>query len=248
MDYPKDEIEEKEIEAANKRAAARLAKTPTAIRARYDRRIGCLVIDLSTGFSIEFKPHKIQGLEEARPEQLTKIEISPSGFSIHFPDLDADLYLPGLLEGVFGSRRWMASQLGKIGGRSSSAAKTAASRSNGRLGGRPKKKPRLPDAPQGSDYMTGKIETIKSLIEKELTKAGEQDFSKGLKIILKHNHGQSLKISYQGINPDLDKHILSTLKAHGYPWYASSDTNIREHCFDWPAQQPITPPKVAISG
>jgi hypothetical protein len=141
MDCPKDEIE-----AANERAAARLAKTPIAIAARYDRRIGRLVIDLSTGLSIAFKPHDAQGLEEAKPQQLTKIEISPSGFGIHFPDLDADLYLPGLLEGFLGSRSWMASQLGKTGGGSTSAAKTAASRRNGRRGGRPKKKPHIPDA------------------------------------------------------------------------------------------------------
>ncbi len=94
MDCPKDEIE-----AANERAAERLAKTPTAVAARYDRRIGRLVIDLSTGLSIAFKPHDAQGLEAAKPQQLSKIEISPSGFGIYFPDLDADLYLPGLLEG-----------------------------------------------------------------------------------------------------------------------------------------------------
>lgn len=135
-----------EIEAANERAAARLAKSPTAIAARYDRRIGRLVIDLSTGLSIAFKPHDAQGLEEAKPEQLAKIEISPSGFGLHFPDLDADLFLPGLLEGFLGSRKWMAAQLGKRGGRSTSAAKTAASRSNGKRGGRPKKKPHVPDA------------------------------------------------------------------------------------------------------
>src|SRR3989339_601330 len=127
MERPKDESE-----AANERAAARLAKTPTAVAARYDRRIGRLVIDLSTGLSIAFKPHDAQGLEEAKPEQLAKIEISPSGFGLHFPDLDADLYLPRLLEGVFGSRQWIASQLGKTGGQSTSAAKTAASRSNGK--------------------------------------------------------------------------------------------------------------------
>lgn len=141
MDRTKDEIE-----AANERAAARLAKSPTAIAARYDRRIGRLVIDLSTGLSIAFKPHDAQGLEEAKPEQLAKIEISPSGFGLHFPDLDCDLYLPGLLEGFLGSRKWMAAQLGKRGGRSTSAAKTAASRSNGKRGGRPKKKPHVPDA------------------------------------------------------------------------------------------------------
>jgi hypothetical protein len=141
MDRPKDEIE-----AANEREAARLAKTPTAVAARYDRRISRLVIDLSTGLSIAFKPHDAQGLEEAKLAQLAKIEISPSGFGIHFPDLDADLYLPSLLEGFLGSRKWMASQLGKTGGRSTSVAKTAASRSNGKRGGRPKKKPHVPDA------------------------------------------------------------------------------------------------------
>ena len=140
MDCPKDEIE-----AANERAAEQLAKTPIAVAARYDRRIGRLVIDLSTGLSIAFKPRDAQGLEAAKPQQLGKIEISPSGFGIHFPDLDADLYLPGLLEGFLGSRRWMASQLGKTGGESTSAAKTAASRRNGKRGGRPKKKPHIPD-------------------------------------------------------------------------------------------------------
>ena len=128
-----------EIEAANERAAARLSRTPTATAARYDRRIGRLVIDLSSGLSIAFRPHDAQGLEGAKPEQLTKIEISPSGLGLHFPAIDADLYLPGLLEGFLGSRRWMAAQLGKAGGTVKSDAKTAAVRANGKLGGRPKK-------------------------------------------------------------------------------------------------------------
>jgi hypothetical protein len=36
-----------EIEAANERATARLSRTPTVTAARYDRRTGRLVIDLS---------------------------------------------------------------------------------------------------------------------------------------------------------------------------------------------------------
>jgi hypothetical protein len=40
---------------------------------------------------------------------LSKIEISPSGLGLHFPAIDADLYLPALLDGFLGSRRWMAS-------------------------------------------------------------------------------------------------------------------------------------------
>jgi len=132
-------IHNDEIEAANKRAAERSRKTPTATAVRYDRRIGRIVIDLSSGIEIAFRPHDAQGLERAKPDDLAEIEISPSGLGIHFPRLDADLYLPALLEGFFGSRRWMAREMGKAGGKASTEAKAAAARENGRLGGRPRK-------------------------------------------------------------------------------------------------------------
>ena len=142
VQHPKDEIE-----TATARATARLSRTPTATAAHYDRRLGKVVIDLSTGLSIAFRPQDAQGFENTKPEQLTDIEISPSGLGLHFPAIDADIYLPGLLEGFLGSRRWMAAQLGKAGGSATSRAKTVAARANGRLGGRPKKaeSPRPPN-------------------------------------------------------------------------------------------------------
>lgn len=81
----------------------------------------------------------IQGLEHSKPDDLAEIEISPSGLGIHFPRLDADLYLPALLEGFLGSRQWMAAEMGKLGGKTTTDAKAAAARENGRLGGRPRK-------------------------------------------------------------------------------------------------------------
>jgi hypothetical protein len=128
-----------EFAAANDRATKRLSTTATATAARYDRRIGRIVIDLNSGLSLTFRPTDAQGLENATPERLRKIEISPSGLGLHFPALDADIYLPALLDGFLGSRSWMASRLGQAGGKSTSAAKTAAVRANGALGGRPKK-------------------------------------------------------------------------------------------------------------
>lgn len=128
-----------EIESANERATALLSKTPTAVAARYDHRLDRVVVDLSSGLSIMFKPQDAEGLEQAGPEQLREIEILPSGLGLHFPAIDADIYLPGLLEGFFGSHRWMAARLGKAGGSAKSGAKAAASRENGKLGGRPKK-------------------------------------------------------------------------------------------------------------
>jgi hypothetical protein len=127
------------IEQANRRARDLQAHTPRAVSARYDPRTGRIVIHLSSKLIVSFAPEDAQGLETARPSQLKEIEISPSGFGLHFPVVDADIYVPGLLEGFLGSKSWTAAQLGQVGGRATSKAKTAASRANGRLGGRPRK-------------------------------------------------------------------------------------------------------------
>jgi hypothetical protein len=130
---------ENQFERANRRANELQASHPRAVSAHYDRRMGRVVIRLSSRLDVAFSPKDAEGLEEASPAQLVPIEISPSGFGIHFPKLDADLYLPALLEGFLGSKRWMASRLGAAGGRQRSAAKTSAAKKNGRLGGRPRK-------------------------------------------------------------------------------------------------------------
>lgn len=124
---------------ANRRGREARASFPRAVSARYDRKLGRVVISLDSKLDVSFLPRDAQGLEHAKPSQLDAIEISPSGFGIHFPKLDADLYLPGLLEGFLGSRKWMASRLGHAGGKSRSKAKKAASRANGTLGGRPRR-------------------------------------------------------------------------------------------------------------
>jgi len=127
------------FERANQRARDLQADIPRAVSAHYDAKSGHVVIDLSSKLTLSFSPQDAQGLEKARPSQLDEIQISPSGFGIYFPKLDADLYVPGLLEGFLGSKKWMAARLGQIGGQSRSKAKRAASRANGKLGGRPRR-------------------------------------------------------------------------------------------------------------
>ncbi|HEY5410379.1 MAG TPA: DUF2442 domain-containing protein [Caulobacteraceae bacterium] len=128
-----------QLERANRRGRATLRKHPRAVSARFVR--GKVTIHLSNGAEFAFPPEIAQGLEGATAEALSRIEITPSGLGLHFPALDADLYLPGLLEGVFGSKGWMAAQLGHAGGKARTAAKAAAARENGKLGGRPRKAP-----------------------------------------------------------------------------------------------------------
>jgi hypothetical protein len=127
------------LKKADARAAHRRALGPIAVAARYDRRSGRVVVGLSSGIDVMFSPQNAQGLEGAKPAQLGTIEISPCGLGLHFPKLDADLYLPALLDGWLGSKRWTAARMGERGGRARSAAKRTASRENGKLGGRPRK-------------------------------------------------------------------------------------------------------------
>ncbi|MDE3175001.1 MAG: DUF2442 domain-containing protein, partial [Pseudomonadota bacterium] len=110
-----------------------------AVAARYDPRSSRVVVRLNTDLQISFPTRLAEGLAGASSEALRTIEITPSGLGLHWPELDADLYVPGLLAGQFGSRRWMAAQLGAAGGRARSQAKADSSRENGRKGGRPRK-------------------------------------------------------------------------------------------------------------
>jgi hypothetical protein len=132
-------ISDKDRLAAEQRMRDELKGQPKAVRASYDRRRARVVIGLDNGLELAFPPNLAQGLENATPAALSKIEISPLGTGLHWPELDADLYVPGLLAGMFGSKSWMAARLGAAGGQARSAAKTAAVRENGRKGGRPRK-------------------------------------------------------------------------------------------------------------
>ena len=130
-------ITKDQFKAANARGAAAVARGPIAQAARYDSRRGLIVITLEGGCEFAFPVALAEGLADAPRSKLRKIKISPNGLGLHWPLLDADLYVPGLIEGAFGSRRWMQ-QIGKLGGSSRSAAKAKASRENGKRGGRPK--------------------------------------------------------------------------------------------------------------
>ena len=122
---------------------AELREGPTAISARYDGRLGEIIVRCSTGLGLLITPSETQGLAGASVADLSEIEITPSGLGLHWPRLDADVYLPAILGGFTGSEAWMAAHLGGRGGRVISPSKAAAARENGRLGGRPKKARRV---------------------------------------------------------------------------------------------------------
>jgi len=134
-----DQRWEEEVRLATESAEQMRREIPHITKAHYDPKLRRIILSVSSGAWFAFRPEDAQGLENATATQLKKMEISPSGYGVHFPLLDADFWYPSLLQGHFGSRKWMAARLGAAGGASRSKAKTTAARANGKLGGRPRK-------------------------------------------------------------------------------------------------------------
>jgi Protein of unknown function (DUF2442) len=93
---------------AEDRMQQTMRREPKAVRARYDRWRSRIVIRLETGLDLVLPKRLVEGLAQASDADLAEIEITPSGLGLHWPKLDADIYVPGLLEGLFGSRGWRA--------------------------------------------------------------------------------------------------------------------------------------------
>ncbi len=128
-----------DIDAAIAEAKLYEQYRPKAVKAEYRASSDTVAIKLHSGVEIIIPRKLLQGLESAKAADVRKIEIWGHGSGVHWPRLDVDHYVPSLIEGVFGNRRWM-SAIGKKGGAKRSDAKAAASRKNGQKGGRPRKK------------------------------------------------------------------------------------------------------------
>jgi hypothetical protein len=126
-----------EIDRAIERAR-RLREGPLVKEIEYRAGPGLdlFILKLTDGGRRVLPREDLQGLQSGTKEQLARVEIVGGGTGLHWSDLDADLYVPALLRGIYGSKLWMA-KIGRRGGLARSTAKKQAARANGKLGGRP---------------------------------------------------------------------------------------------------------------
>ena len=130
------ELTDRDIDAALARGVANRASEPRATSVKFDATSERLVIELSNGCTFALPSQLIEGLAGATANQIKRVEILGSGYSLHWPELDIDITVPALLSGVFGTRAHMA----RLAGAAKSEAKAAAARANGAKGGRPRKR------------------------------------------------------------------------------------------------------------
>ena len=130
------DLSDAQVEAAIERGRHALETEPRAVSARYDRKLGRVVVDLTNGCTFAFPPRLAQGLETATDGRLEEVQILGAGYGLHWEALDVDLSIPGLLAGLFGTKAYMARRAGQA----TSPAKALAARTNGAKGGRPRKR------------------------------------------------------------------------------------------------------------
>lgn len=92
-------------------------------------------MDLIDGCIFAFPTRLAYELEATSDYKLNAVEILGAGYGLHWEALDVDLFVPGLLWGMFGTKAHMARQAG----RTKSPAKAAAAHANGLKGGKPRK-------------------------------------------------------------------------------------------------------------
>jgi len=136
-------VTDTEAAAIVERTAQKDAVEPRAQAASYDAATDKLVVELRNGVELRIPTRFLQGVAGAAPELIAKVQVRPSGHGLHWEELDADLTVPALAAGIFGSQAWMhrlgASEGARQLGRVTSVRKSKAARANGARGGRPRK-------------------------------------------------------------------------------------------------------------
>jgi hypothetical protein len=133
----KVQVSSGQIDSAIARAKDFEAFDPRLARVLYEAKEDLVSLYFADGLKVSIPRKRLQGLERASQSQLSKIEIVGHGTGLHWPLLDVDHYVPGLLQHRFGTKRWMK-EIGRRGGLVKSVAKAKAARRNGLKGGRPR--------------------------------------------------------------------------------------------------------------
>jgi hypothetical protein len=95
------------LDAAAEHGRFEMDTKPRATSARYDPEADRIVIDLINGCTLLVSPVIVQDMQDATPDQLADIEVSPTGLSLHWPQINVDVSVASLLANIFGTAKFM---------------------------------------------------------------------------------------------------------------------------------------------
>jgi len=135
LGYSKADLE-RQFREAEKLGNESLKQDPRAVSAKYDK--GIVTVGLMSGWSFSFDPRKYEGLNKATDKELAEVKPMGQGFVLEWETLDQHLGVGPLILDLIGEK-YLSSAVSRRNGSAKSEKKKTASRSNGKLGGRPKK-------------------------------------------------------------------------------------------------------------
>jgi Protein of unknown function (DUF2442) len=127
----------RQIREARKRGEESLKHDPRASFAKYEN--GRVTVGLTSGWSFSFDPRIYRGLKDASDEELADVSVLGFGFVLEWEKIDQHLGVGSLVLDLLGEKFLNAESARRLG-EVTSERKKAASRTNGKLGGRPRKK------------------------------------------------------------------------------------------------------------
>ncbi|MGD0348546.1 MAG: DUF2442 domain-containing protein [Terracidiphilus sp.] len=101
-------VTDAEIDAALGRAREYEKYARKVVKAMYSKPTDSLRLVLSDGTTYTVPRRLIQGLRDAKERELNRIQIIGNGTGLLWPLLDIAHYVPGLMQGIYGSEKWMA--------------------------------------------------------------------------------------------------------------------------------------------
>lgn len=102
-----EEFERQYLEAT-RRGEEEMMNAQKAASCRYDRKTKHLIIDLQSGITTIIPTRLVQIFQNATDDEISDVEILLNGLYLRWDRLDEDLSVPLLLQGRFGTPKWMA--------------------------------------------------------------------------------------------------------------------------------------------
>ena len=136
LGYTREELDRQSREAT-KRGEWALKHSPRAESATYAN--GEVTVRLRSGWSLSFDPRRYKFLKNASEAELAEVKPLGFGFALEWESIDQHLGVGSLILDLIGDK-YLATELSRRNGSATSERKKTASRTNGKLGGRPRKR------------------------------------------------------------------------------------------------------------